>query len=379
MLFYDVSEETLMERCLVRASNSAVKRDDDNAETLKKRLQAFKDSSKPVIELYKKFGKVRHIDASESIQNVYEETKKAIFPQVYFALGPHKSGKSTLAKQLCERTNMSLLDFNKFLSDKSLQSASEEDQVRALISYLADTASTRVLIEEFPQTEGRARYFMKNCRVPERVFYIRCFLDECQQRMLAAGKNAPDYLPSAILSKKIKLFNDHAQKLLPFLRQTTNLLELSTDQVPLAQSFKQLSQAIEPTVLFIKSQEGDNQAEKNVDGKLYKEIMWALTNNWGYKEININDVIALENERGTNIGKQLLQHATTGKIIPAELLVRGLLRKVIYSGDGTEKFIITGGFPHSVEQAKEFESSVSAIAAVIYTANRSEDSVIHIN
>ncbi len=56
-----------MERCLTRAANSTVQRDDDNAETLKKRLQAFKDMSKPVVELYSKFGKVRSIDASKSI------------------------------------------------------------------------------------------------------------------------------------------------------------------------------------------------------------------------------------------------------------------------------------------------------------------------
>ena len=64
VLFYDVNEDTLMERCLVRASQAAVQREDDNAETLRKRLQAFNDSSKPVVDLYNKFGKVRHIDAS---------------------------------------------------------------------------------------------------------------------------------------------------------------------------------------------------------------------------------------------------------------------------------------------------------------------------
>ena len=69
-----------MERCMVRASNAAVQREDDNEETLRKRLQAFKECSQPVVDLYRKFGKVRHIDASESIARVYEETKKAILP-----------------------------------------------------------------------------------------------------------------------------------------------------------------------------------------------------------------------------------------------------------------------------------------------------------
>jgi adenylate kinase family enzyme len=67
VLFYDVSEETLLDRCLTRAAASTVKRDDDNEETLKNRLRQFNEQSKPVVELYRKFGKVRHIDASESI------------------------------------------------------------------------------------------------------------------------------------------------------------------------------------------------------------------------------------------------------------------------------------------------------------------------
>lgn len=56
-----------MDRCLTRAAASTVKRDDDNAETLKNRLRAFQEMSKPVVELYRKFGKVRQIDASKTI------------------------------------------------------------------------------------------------------------------------------------------------------------------------------------------------------------------------------------------------------------------------------------------------------------------------
>ena len=72
VLFYDVSEEVLLERCLVRAAGAVVQREDDNEETLKKRLRAFKDLSRPVVELYQKFGKVRYIDAGFPIDVVYQ-------------------------------------------------------------------------------------------------------------------------------------------------------------------------------------------------------------------------------------------------------------------------------------------------------------------
>ena len=106
VLFYDVSEKTLLERCMVRAANSEVKREDDNEETLKKRLRNFNELSKPVVEMYAKLGKVKHIDASKSVNEVFEATKKAMLPEIYFMIGPKGSGKSIVSKTLGARANM---------------------------------------------------------------------------------------------------------------------------------------------------------------------------------------------------------------------------------------------------------------------------------
>lgn len=63
-----------------------------------------------------------------------------------------------------------------------------------------------------------------------------------------------------------------------------------------------------------------------------------------------------------------------GKIIPAEMIVR-MLRKIIYSGDGRTRFILSS-FPDIIEQAKEFEKSCAAISAIIYAS--SDDAVVEI-
>jgi adenylate kinase family enzyme len=55
----------MLERCMKRSETSG--RSDDNAETIKKRVQNYFDQSYPVIEYYKKFGKVRKIDATGDI------------------------------------------------------------------------------------------------------------------------------------------------------------------------------------------------------------------------------------------------------------------------------------------------------------------------
>ena len=62
----------------------------------------------------------------------------------------------------------------------------------------------------------------------------------------------------------------------------------------------------------------------------------------------------------------------SGKIIPAETIVK-MLRKIIYSGDGRKKFILSS-FPDIIDQAKEFERSCASISAVIYTTSDSSSS-----
>ena len=360
---------------MARASESEVKRDDDNAETLKTRLRNFHEVSEPVVSLYKKFGKVRVINANVSIAEVYEESRKAILPQVAFMGGPTKAGKTTLSQALAERTNMAVLNYPAFIQKKNLFGKGDEVQVTELIKHLVDQASPRVLIEDFPETEGQAKYFMKNCVVPTHAFYVRCSLDDSQERMLSVGKGTPTYLPSAILSKKVRNFNEQAQKILPLLRSSTNFVELDTGSQTFEKSFKDLCNAVEPCVLHVRSftDQGGVGSDEVKD-----HILQTLTDNWQYAEINVNEVISLESERKTVFGKEFLSMVSTGKMIPAESIVR-MLRRVIFSGDGRTKYILSGGFPFTVDHAKEFEKSCSSIAAVIYSPAPYEEGAIHFN
>ncbi|XP_039070912.1 UMP-CMP kinase 3-like isoform X3 [Hibiscus syriacus] len=64
-----------------RAAFEAIGRDDDNIETIRKRFQVFLESSLPVIEYYKAKGKVREIDATKSIEEVFEAVKVIFSPK----------------------------------------------------------------------------------------------------------------------------------------------------------------------------------------------------------------------------------------------------------------------------------------------------------
>jgi len=65
-----VGEEALIARLLERSKTSG--RVDDNIETIKKRIHTFHEQTEPVIEYYKKFGKIKRIEGDKPIDEVYK-------------------------------------------------------------------------------------------------------------------------------------------------------------------------------------------------------------------------------------------------------------------------------------------------------------------
>ncbi|EPY80099.1 UMP-CMP kinase isoform b [Camelus ferus] len=66
--------EISIDRCLERGESSG--RSDDNRESLEKRIQAYLQSTKPIIDLHEEMGKVKKIDASKSADEVFDEVVK---------------------------------------------------------------------------------------------------------------------------------------------------------------------------------------------------------------------------------------------------------------------------------------------------------------
>ncbi|GAA6091305.1 UMP-CMP kinase isoform X1 [Tachysurus ichikawai] len=73
VLFFDCSNEVCINRCLERGKSSG--RTDDNKESLEKRIQTYLQSTRPIIDLYEKQGKVRRIKASRSVDEVFADVK----------------------------------------------------------------------------------------------------------------------------------------------------------------------------------------------------------------------------------------------------------------------------------------------------------------
>ncbi|XP_078074670.1 UMP-CMP kinase [Mustelus asterias] len=74
VLFFDCSNEICIQRCLERGKGSG--RTDDNINSLTKRIQTYMQSTKPIIELYEKEGKVRRVDGTKSAEEVFADVQK---------------------------------------------------------------------------------------------------------------------------------------------------------------------------------------------------------------------------------------------------------------------------------------------------------------
>lgn len=72
----------MTQRIIERSKTSG--RDDDNLESLRKRFKTFRDTSMPVVDMYRKEGKVADIDSSVSIPEVYEQVKAALNKHLSF-------------------------------------------------------------------------------------------------------------------------------------------------------------------------------------------------------------------------------------------------------------------------------------------------------
>lgn len=68
-VYFSPQEE--LDDCL-KAGGELIQREDDNEETISSRLDVYREQTEPVIDFYRKRGKLRPVDADGAIDEVYE-------------------------------------------------------------------------------------------------------------------------------------------------------------------------------------------------------------------------------------------------------------------------------------------------------------------
>jgi UMP-CMP kinase len=74
ILFFDCPEKVLEERLLNRGLTSG--RTDDNLQSIRKRFQTYQKQTLPVIDYFSAYSKVKWIDSSKPVQEVFEDVRK---------------------------------------------------------------------------------------------------------------------------------------------------------------------------------------------------------------------------------------------------------------------------------------------------------------
>ncbi|KAI0135621.1 uridylate kinase [Daldinia grandis] len=76
VLFYDCPEDEMERRLLERGKTSG--REDDNAESIRKRFRTFVETSMPVVDYFEKQDRVVKVDARRHPDQVFETTQKEL-------------------------------------------------------------------------------------------------------------------------------------------------------------------------------------------------------------------------------------------------------------------------------------------------------------
>ena len=74
LLFLDCPQEVMLARLLERGKTSG--RNDDNAESIKKRFLTYEQSTRPIIDYFRGQNKIREVDSNRDIEFVYGDVSK---------------------------------------------------------------------------------------------------------------------------------------------------------------------------------------------------------------------------------------------------------------------------------------------------------------
>ena len=72
---FDVPDEVMVQRLIKRGETSG--RQDDNEETIRARLQTYREATVPVAEYYEKQNKLVKIDANRDVEQVFADVTTA--------------------------------------------------------------------------------------------------------------------------------------------------------------------------------------------------------------------------------------------------------------------------------------------------------------
>ncbi|VDM62963.1 unnamed protein product [Angiostrongylus costaricensis] len=269
VIFFDVSDEILIERLLNRAKTSG--RVDDNMETIKKRLQTFKNATAPVVDYYEKKNKLARINAHGSVDEIFNVVvqhldklvtkssathferkqidltpiRRANVP-IFFIVGGPGSGKGTQCEKIVAKYGFSHLSSGDLLRDEvksgsprgaqllKIMEAGELVPLEVVLDLIKEAMLKEVakkskgfLIDGYPREIKQGEQFEQEIKEAKLVIFFDVSEKVLVERLLHRAKTsgrADDNMET--IKKRLKTFIDATAPVVDYYERKKKLIRV---------------------------------------------------------------------------------------------------------------------------------------------------------
>ncbi|KAE9413730.1 hypothetical protein Angca_007777 [Angiostrongylus cantonensis] len=264
VIFFDVSDDILIERLLNRAKTSG--RVDDNMETIKKRLQTFKNATAPVVDYYEKKNKLARIKAHGSVDEIFNVVvqhldklitkkqidltpiRKANVP-IFFIVGGPGSGKGTQCEKIVAKYGFSHLSSGDLLRDEvksgtprgaqllKIMEAGELVPLEVVLDLIKEAMLKEVakkskgfLIDGYPREIKQGEQFEQEIQEAKLVIFFDVSEKVLVERLLHRAKTsgrADDNMET--IKKRLKTFIDATAPVVDYYEKKKKLIRIKAE------------------------------------------------------------------------------------------------------------------------------------------------------
>ncbi|KAI8610605.1 adenylate kinase-domain-containing protein, partial [Chytriomyces sp. MP71] len=394
----------LEQRLIERGKTSG--RGDDNMETIKKRFQTFEQQSMPVIDHFKADGRAIIIDSMASVDEVYKITRSHIFEMnaglfcrpgtsplppissqtkaktistkgkawenIVFVLGGPGCGKGTQCLRISQEFKYIHLSAGDLLRAEVARNSPRAKELEIIMKdgKIVPMEVTLNLLKEGMEKSGEANGFLID-GFPRQLDQAIAFENTIGPCKFVLMFDAPENILETRLLKRGETSGRADDNIQTIKKRFKTFLETS---VPVITHYENLGRCVKissiphpdevyqstrpyfmlPNVIMVLGGPGSGKGTQC--SRLAKEFH--LTH------LSTGDLLRLEVERGTEVGKQCAGIMKEGKIVPMETIL-GLLKTAIESHPHTPGFLIDG-FPRAMDQAVEFEKTICPAKKVLF-------------
>ncbi|EPB73202.1 adenylate kinase [Ancylostoma ceylanicum] len=398
VIFFDVSDDILVERLLNRAKTSG--RADDNIETIKKRLQTFATATTPVVAHYEMKKKLARIPAHGTVDEIFAEVaqhidtalkkkdrtttiaralidlaplKKAGVP-IFFIIGGPGSGKGTQCEKLAAKFGLSHLSSGDLLREEvksrtprggvlsKIMEAGDLVPLEVVLDLIKEAIVKKVargskgfLIDGYPMDVEEGEKFEEEIQEAKFVIFLEASDEVLTERLLKRAKTserADDNRET--IGRRLKTFATVTAPVVDYYDKKKKLIRIKAEGTE-DEIFEEIVKHLEGHVKTTASNQGG--MDMTPLKKAAVPVFFILGGPGSGRGTQCQKMAA----------KYGLSHLSSGELLRNEEIVLDLLKEAMLKEIARcSKGFLIDGYPLEVRQGERFEEEVQEPRSVIF-------------